>query len=40
MVDGKDDVIKRHLIESRISSQWIVAEQNTFFNIGNIGKMC
>ena len=26
MVDGKDDVIKRHQTASRISAQWIVAE--------------
>ena len=26
MVDGKDDVIKRRQIASRISAQWIVAE--------------
>ena len=31
MVYGKDDVIKRRQIASRISAQWIVAEQNTNF---------
>ena len=31
MVDGKDDVIKRHQIVSRISAEWFVAEQNTIF---------
>ena len=31
MVDGKDDIIKQRQIASRISAQWIVAEQNTIF---------
>ena len=40
MVDGKDEVIKRRLIASHISAQWIVVEQNMIFSTGYIGKVC
>ena len=42
MGDGKDDVIKRRKIASRISAQWIVAEHIffLFFSIGYIGEVC
>ena len=41
MVDGKECVIKRCQIASRISAQRIVAEKNMiFFLIGYIGEMC
>ena len=41
MADGKDDVIKRHLIVSRISAQSIVAEKiwTHFFTTGYIGEV-